>query len=143
MRPASAPRSVFAAVVLAGVTSGCAGPPERPGPAADIVGPVWVAEDIAGAGVIDNARVTLRLGADGHAGGRGGCNSYGGSYALDGATLRLGPVAATKMACAEALMNQEQRYFEALAAVERFAVTGDGALLLTTPDGREIRFRRQ
>lgn len=86
-----------------------------------VVGPVWVVEDIAGAGVIDDSHLTLVLGIDGQATGRGGCNRYGGSYRLDGAAIRFDPLAATKRACAEALMNQEQRYFEALA--DRFFIS--------------------
>lgn len=143
MRSVSMPCGVFAAVILAGVASGCAGRSERPETATDIVGPVWVAEDVTAAGIIHESRVTLELGTDGRASGQGGCNSYGSSYALDSATLRFGPLAATKMGCAEALMDQEQRYFDVLAAVERYAVTADGVLVLTTPDGREIRFRRE
>lgn len=139
-RDSQIPLGPVAALAL--VVAGCADAPARP-ETSDIVGPVWVAEGIAGAGVIDNSQVTLRLDADGQLAGSGGCNRYGGSYALDRATLRFGPLAATKMACAEALMDQEQRYFEVLAGVERFAVTADGALVLTTPEGKEIRLRRE
>jgi heat shock protein HslJ len=52
-------------------------------------------------------------------------------------------MAATRMACAPALMDQEQRYFDTLAKVERYAVADDGALLLETGDGKEIRLRRE
>jgi len=140
-------RSVRAArrvgTVLALLLAGCADGREPPRQAADgIVGPVWVAEDIAGAGIVDNSRVTLQLGADGQASGRGGCNGYGGTYTLAGDSLRFGPLISTMMACAEALMTQERRYFDALAQATRYAVADDGALMLTTADGQALLFRR-
>ena len=132
------------AAALALLLAGCTGAPERAGQGAGaIVGPVWVAEEIAGAAVSEEAPITLQLGADGNARGRGGCNGYGGSYTLAGDALHFGPLAATKMACAPALMDQEQRYFDTLAQVARYAVADDGALLLMTGEGKEIRLRRE
>src|SRR5262249_3668567 len=126
------------ALLLAGCT-GAGGPPAS----GSIVGPVWVAEEIAGAAAIGDAPITLQLGADNRASGRGGCNGYGGPYTLAGDALSFGPLAATKMACAPEAMDQEQRYFDALAKVKRYAVADDGALLLVTEEGKEIRFRRE
>jgi heat shock protein HslJ len=132
------------AAALALLLAGCTGASEQAGQgAAAIVGPVWVAEDIASAPVSGDARITLQLGADGRASGRGGCNGYGGAYTLAGDALSFGPLAATRMACAPALMDQEQRYFDTLAQVARYAVADDGALLLTTAEGKEIRLRRE
>jgi heat shock protein HslJ len=119
---------------------GPGGAGEKP---ASIVGPEWRVEEIAGAPVSGESPITLKLDAGGGASGRGGCNSYGGSYALAGDALHFGPMAATRMACAPALMDQEQRYFDTLAKVERYAVADDGALLLETGDGKEIRLRRE
>jgi len=133
-----------AAAALALLLAACTGASEHAGQGVGaIVGPVWVAEEIAGAPASGAAPITLQLGADGNASGRGGCNGYGGPYTLAGDALRFGPLAATKMACAPALMDQEQRYFDTLAQVTRYAVADDGALLLTTAEGKEIRLRRE
>jgi heat shock protein HslJ len=132
------------AAVLALPLAGCTGASEHAGQgAATIVGPVWVAEEIAGAPASAEAPITLQLGADGRVSGRGGCNGYGGPYTLAGDALHFGPLAATRMACAPALMDQEQRYFDTLAQVTRYAVADDGALLLETAAGKEIRLRRE
>ena len=137
-------RHAFAATALALLLAGCTGASEQAGQgAATIVGPVWVAEEIAGASASGEAPITLQLGADGRASGRGGCNGYGGPYTLAGDALHFGPLASTKMACAPALMDQEQRYFDTLAQVARYAVADDGALLLMTGEGKEIRLRRE
>jgi len=134
------PRIVYALALL---LAGCTSAPKAAGPASGIVGPVWVAEDIAGTAAGAEAPITLQLGADGRASGRGGCNGYGGGYTLAGDALSFGPMMSTKMACAPELMDREQRYFQTLAHVAHFAVADDGALLLTTADGQTIRFRRQ
>jgi heat shock protein HslJ len=136
-------RPVATAAALALLLAACAPRAEwAAAPAGEIVGPVWVAETIAGSGV-GAVRITLQLDAEGRATGRGGCNSYGGAYTLSGNTLGFGPLAATKMACAEPLMDQEQRYFDALARVTRYAVADDGALMLVTAGGQEVIFRRE
>jgi len=135
-----APRALAAALTL---LAGCAGAHKPATPASGIVGPVWVAADIAGTTAGTEAPVTLQLGADGRASGHGGCNGYVGSFTLAGDALTFGPLASTRMACASALMDREQRYFETLAQVAHYAVADDGALLLTTADGKTIRFRRQ
>ena len=137
-------RHAFSAAALALLLAGCPGAPQRAGPAAGgIVGPQWVAEEIAGAAVAGDTRITLQLGADGNASGKGGCNGYGGPYTLAGDAITFGPLAATKMACAPAVMDQEQRYFDTLAKVTHYAVADDGALLLETAEGKEIRLRRE
>ena len=66
---------------------------------------------------LPSAAVTLDFGADGHAGGRGGCNSYGGTYAVRGDKVTFGEIASTLMACADqATMDQEKRYLAMLRA---------------------------
>jgi heat shock protein HslJ len=139
MRHRSIPARACAAA-LALILAGCSG---ATGPQAAVVGPVWAAESIDGKAVLDDAPITLRLDGDGRAAGKGGCNGYGGSYTLEGSALRFGPLAATKMACATELMDQEQAYFDLLAQVERYVVGDDGALVLMTAEGREVRFLRE
>ena len=139
-------RRAVAAAALLLLLTGCTGGggPDRAGAkAASIVGPVWRVEEIAGASVSGETPITLQLNADGKASGRGGCNGYGGPYTLAGEALRFGGLAATRMACALAVMDQEQRYFDTLAKVTHYAVADDGALLLETGEGREIRLRRE
>jgi heat shock protein HslJ/uncharacterized lipoprotein YbaY len=115
---------------------GCAGEP------ADLlVGPEWVVEDIAG-GMIDRSRATLSFGADGRLGGRASCNSFTATYKIGGEGLAIGKAAATRMACAPALMQQEARFLDILEQASRFEISDSGALLLIAPDGRRITARR-
>lgn len=116
---------------------GCGGDP-----AAQLTGPEWVVEDIGQGGVIDSSRATLNFGGDGRLAGRATCNSYSADYTLAGPELIIGPAMATKMACPEALMNQESRFFEALSGVDNFVIGEHGALILRTGSTPVITARR-
>jgi heat shock protein HslJ len=127
------------ALILAGCTSSSA-PPERQ---AELAGPVWGAVSIAGKAVLDDALITLEFDGAGNAFGSGGCNRFHGPYTLDGSSLRFGVMGSTMMACEPGAMEQERTFLDALDRVERQSVADDGALVLTTSDGKEIRFLRQ
>ncbi|HEX5634584.1 MAG TPA: META domain-containing protein [Gemmatimonadales bacterium] len=107
-----------------------------------LTGEEWVVEDIERKGIIDRSRVTVRFDEEGRVTGRGGCNSYTGSYTLTGESLTIGSTASTMMACAPSLMDQEARFLAVLQATQRFEFTGDGALVLHAADGRTITARR-
>lgn len=118
------------------ILRGCGGEPE------DLLLGEWVIEDVDGRGIVDASRATLAFDGEGRIGGRGSCNSYGGSYRLSGEGLALSQVFSTQMACVEALMRQEQRVFAILEAVNRFEVDDTGALILHAGDGRTLTARR-
>ncbi|MFG1292852.1 META domain-containing protein [Xanthobacter versatilis] len=74
----------------------------------------WLAEDIGGGGVLDRIQTTLVLGADGAVSGSGGCNTYSGKAKLAGPALLFGGLSSSRMACAPAVMAQEQKFLLAL-----------------------------
>lgn len=106
-------------------------------PGAGPVGPLWLAEDIGGRGVVDRLQTTLTLDAAGRAFGSGGCNRFTGGYVLEGATLRFQEMATTQMACVPAAMDQERRFHEALAGVRGWRME-NGLLHLTDEAGATI-----
>src|SRR5215472_8479673 len=61
--------------------------------------------------------------------GSGGCNSYSGSYILTGDRLHIGPLASTQMICDPVVMEQEDRFFQALSTAERCELS-QGELLI-------------
>ncbi len=111
-------------------------------PPAALTAGEWVVEDVGGAGVVDRSRVTIAFSPEGRVSGRGSCNQFTGGYALHGPELSFTPLAATRMACPEALMRQEQAFFEILQAVARYEIDASGALRLSTAEGRRITARR-
>ncbi|MGO1118429.1 META domain-containing protein [Rhodovibrionaceae bacterium A322] len=80
-----------------------------------LYGKTWVAESIFGKPVVDASRSSIEFQPDGKVNGRGGCNSYFGTYEIDQGILSFGPLGATRMACAPALDDQEMRFFDALS----------------------------
>lgn len=91
--------------------------------APQLEGATWVAEDIAGRGVIDDLQSTLRL-EHGRAAGLAGCNRYTAAAKAEAGTLQLGPLAATRMMCPPAIMDQERRFLEALQSVTGYGFAG-------------------
>jgi heat shock protein HslJ len=80
----------------------------------------WLLEDLGGSGVLDNIQATLAFQDAGKAVGNGSCNRFFGSAEINGDAIKLGPLASSRMACPEAVMNQETKYLKALQAADRF-----------------------
>lgn len=89
--------------------------------------------------LIDRSHLTITLGEDGRAYGSAGCNHWFASYRRDGDALRFEQPGATRKLCAPALMEQEQRFLEALGQVQRWDVSGIGQLRLWPAAGKPIR----
>lgn len=115
-------------------------PPAR---ASELEGYVWIAEDIAGAGVVDRARSTLQV-REGRIAGSSGCNRYTGSGRFENGEVRIGKLAVTRMACPPALMDQEAKFLKALSASHRYEIGAEGLLRLYDGSGAAtLRFSRQ
>ncbi|MBK1873118.1 META domain-containing protein [Marinobacter sp. 1-3A] len=115
------------------VFQGCGGDTDRL-----FRGAEWVVEDLANAGIIDRSRITIEFFEDNRVAGRASCNRYGGQYELTAEGVSFDHIFATKMACAPALMNQEDRFLELLSKVKRAAIGRNGELVLTTDTGETI-----
>ena len=99
----------------------------------------YVLEWIGERPLIDNSHLTVTLDDAGRAYGSGGCNHWFASYRRDGDALRFEQPGATRKLCAPALMEQEQRFLEALGQVQRWDVSGIGQLRLWPAEGKPIR----
>ena len=93
-----------------------------PGAAPSLVNSTWQLQRIDGAAVPAGVNVTIVFG-DGQIGGNGGCNSYGGSYQLQGSTLSFADVFMTEMYCEGAGSTTEQQYMTTLMEIRGFVVT--------------------
>jgi putative lipoprotein len=137
-------RSVLVGIAIVTI-AGCSlvQPNSGSTPKVDLVGGMWVLEDIDGAGVIDDARSTLEFGTAGRVSGRGGCNGYSGAVEVKGASMIVGELISTKMACAPALMDQETKFMAALQATRTYAMNEENKLILRDATGRSrLRFSR-
>lgn len=72
----------------------------------------------------------IEFGADGTISRFAACNTYTGTYTTDGASLTLGPLATTKIACQRPASAVEAEYLRALSGVTTWAIDLDGRLLL-------------
>lgn len=100
-----------------------------------IQGTAWWVEDIAGKGVIDMSHTTIEFLEDGKVAGDTGCNRYFGGYEITGEKITFGPLAGTRKACADSLMNQETAFYEAMGRVSRWEIAETGLLHLRDADG--------
>jgi len=114
---------------------------ERVPEANELVG-AWLLEDLGGRGVMDMAQTTLEFDGGGRASGSGGCNRFTGSYTFTDGELSFGPLAGTKMMCPEAVMDQEDRFHQAVGAVERVAVEGPYLLIYIQGSEQPLKFTR-
>ena len=101
----------------------------------------WRAESIGGKGIVDASEVTMMLGTDGKIGGKSGCNGYGARYQITGNMIQVyPPMIGTRMACAPAIMTQEQVYQSLLEGANSFEVTPEGRLVVTSANGVNVTF---
>ena len=98
----------------------------------------WLAEDINGGGVIDRLQTTLDISPEGRATGFGGCNNFMGSVTIDGTTVSFGPLASTRKACTPAVMDQENKFHQALSAAKTWRIDEQSKLLLTNSAGNIV-----
>jgi heat shock protein HslJ len=109
-------------------------------PAPTLEGTQWVLEDLAGAGVLDRAQATLSFGEGGSVHGSGSCNRFMGPVTVEEESISFGALAATRMACPEAVMNQEERYFAALGGARRFERDGPFLYIYSDEQAAPLRF---
>jgi heat shock protein HslJ len=107
--------------------------PQAPGANAPLVGTEWRLVSLGGAAVLDAAPATLAFPEAGRVAGQGSCNRFFGSYTLVDDRIAFGQMGMTRMACAGAVGEQENRYMAALQKAQRVQV--DGARLTLSVDG--------
>jgi heat shock protein HslJ len=105
-------------------------------------GPTWVVQEMSVDGTMTapiSEAPPFAVFEDGAVAGSSGCNSYSGTYQIEGDSMTIGPLASTLMACTAELLGQETFYFELLAQTDSYEVSGD-QLTLMSGDTVLIRF---
>lgn len=98
----------------------------------------YVAEWVGDQAVVGRTPISLTLSGD-RAYGNAGCNHWFAGYSLQGQRLSFSQAGSTRRACAPALMEQESRFLQALATVERWDISPIGQLRLWPASGKPIR----
>jgi heat shock protein HslJ len=95
-------------------------------------------EDIAGQGVVDRAQATIQFFGDGKVAGDTSVNRYQGQAKIDGAKIDVGPLATTRRAGPQALMDQETKFLKAIESVKSFRIKPTGLLFLLNDSGDAV-----
>ncbi len=83
---------------------------------------------------LQDSEMTAVFAPDGTISGSSGCNSFTGSYSVEGSSLSIGSVTSTQQTCSDPVMEQEQAYLTALQASTKYSQTAD-RLTLRNDDG--------
>jgi heat shock protein HslJ len=103
-------------------------------------GTSWELTTYRGTRPIEGTTITANF-EDGQVRGSSGCNTYFGSYEVNGGTINMGQIAMTEMACLEpeGSMEQEMVYLEFLGEAKSFLLTA-GGLQILGPEGKALTF---
>lgn len=134
-------------VALLGFGLGCKGMSAlrptagEPASLAQLAQSTWRAQEIEGQPVSDELPQPVLVFEDRtRVSGTGGCNLFSGPVKGESAGVTFGPLAVTRRACAPALMDQEQRFFAALAKKANLQRDLDLLFLLAEDGSVTLRF---
>ena len=105
--------------------------------ASGLAGSEWRPLEVAGTEIPADAGLFVQFRGEGKLRGHGGCNGFFGSYRLDGDGIEIGPLGATRMACAGDVMARETVFLETLAKARQFRRDRID-LLLSDADGNPL-----
>lgn len=117
---------------------GAPGAPSTPSAAttpATLAGTAWRVDSIAGCDVLANAPAFIRFDTEGRASGTTGLNNFTGPAAISGETIKIGPLAATRRAGPEELMDQEHQFFTGIESAVTWKRDEAGVLHLRNAAG--------
>jgi len=103
-------------------------------------GTAWRLEDLAGAKVLGGAPATLEFSEEGRASGSGSCNRFNGVVTVENGTIQFGGLAATRKACPEPIMRQEEQYLAALRDAERYEIDGESLRIFSADRPEPLRY---
>ncbi len=115
------PVIILIAALLAGA---CAGSPGADSSAPGLAGSEWRPLEVGGEAPASAEAMFVVFGGEGRLHGNGGCNTFSGGYESDGSDLSVTPLAATRMACPEPAMADENAFLAALQGATAFLREG-------------------
>ncbi|GHA06615.1 META domain-containing protein [Oceanisphaera arctica] len=103
-------------------------------------GSEWQVRNLNGVAVpaAEEAEGSLNFGDDGRLYGRAFCNSFNGSYQVQGDKLSTSDMASTMMMCTPKQMAQERTMLDILGHAQRIELKADGELVIFAADGRTL-----
>lgn len=102
-----------------------------PGGGAGITGQQWRPVIIGADEVPADSGLFVVFAVDGSINGNGGCNNFVGSFESGDDGVSVGPLASTRMACPEEIMNRDDAFTRAISEVHHFEVRSNSLQLLS------------
>ncbi len=97
----------------------------------ELPGTSWELVDLDGAEPVGETPPSITFNDDGTVNGSTGCNTFSGEVTIEGSEVTFGPMATTRMACAdEAVSEQEQAFLLALEGVTGYTIDTEGRLVI-------------
>jgi heat shock protein HslJ len=82
----------------------------------------------------DGQETFVQFQADGRLIGYAGCNRFFGQYVATDSTIEVGPLGATRMACAPELMDREMAFLQMIESATEYTLA-NGSISLRNPQG--------
>jgi heat shock protein HslJ len=89
-----------------------------------LTGITWRPTHIGSEEISRDTSIFVQFEVDGSIKGNGGCNSFSGSLKTTDGNLGVGPLAATRMACKESVMDLEMEFLDALQSMQTYELSG-------------------
>ena len=122
--------------------AGCSHTAESPKLVNELTDTEWGLEEIDGRGVVDNVQSTLRFETHDRITGWGGCNRYFTGFRSTGNGIKLGPIGSTRRICPPVVMDQEDRFFQALEKARTIRVEGPYLMIESEGIKKPLKFVR-
>jgi heat shock protein HslJ len=108
------------------IIAACATTTSQKGNAVDLTSSPWALLKLKDMQLVVGTGISARFTSDGKLSGSSGCNQYSGTYTVSGNTIEISsPLATTRKACPQVIMDQETEYLKTLSEVKTFSVTTD------------------
>lgn len=107
-----------------------------------LTGSEWRLVDCCGEVVATNLHASLLFAEGGRISGHGGVNRIGGRLTVEGGTLKVSPLMATRMAGSPEAMALETRYMRTLQSATGLSLAGDTLTIPCAGEAKPLRFVR-
>ncbi|NIP23598.1 MAG: META domain-containing protein [Phycisphaerae bacterium] len=102
----------------------------------------WVLEEIDGSAAVDRVQSTIRFQGNDRIAGWGGCNRYFANVRSGRNFFKVGPIGSTRRICPPVVMEQEERFFNALQKSRSIRMEGDQLVIDSEATQKPLKFGR-
>ena len=109
---------------------------------AELAGSEWRPVRLGASDVAPDTKAFVQFRSGGELAGQGGCNRFFGRYKIEGETIEIGPIGATRMACPEPVMAQEASLLAALEAARTWTRDRTSLVLFDAEKHEQARLQQ-